>query len=73
MTIFAVACAGIFPLFHVGRVWFAWFLFPAHYYQAVWPNYPFTAGVGRFRRFNLRHGLDPFLVYGDDTRPCDDS
>ncbi len=39
MTIFAVACAGIFPLFHVGRVWFAWFLFPAHYYQAVWPNF----------------------------------
>ncbi|MFP4281914.1 MAG: NrfD/PsrC family molybdoenzyme membrane anchor subunit [Opitutales bacterium] len=39
MTIFAVACAGIFPLFHIGRVWFAWFLFPAHYYQAVWPNF----------------------------------
>lgn len=39
MTIFAVACAGIFPLFHVGRVWLAWFLFPAHYYQAVWPNF----------------------------------
>ena len=39
MTIFAVCCAGIFPLFHVGRVWFAWFLFPTHYYQAVWPNY----------------------------------
>ncbi|NBV39511.1 MAG: hydrogenase, partial [Verrucomicrobia bacterium] len=28
MTIFAVMCAGIFPLFHVGRVWFAWWLFP---------------------------------------------
>ena len=28
MTIFAVVCAGIFPLFHVGRVWFAWWLFP---------------------------------------------
>lgn len=39
MTIFAVACAGIFPLFHIGRVWFGWFLFPAHYYQAVWPNF----------------------------------
>jgi|TARA_B110000037_G_scaffold160420_1_gene181161 molybdopterin-containing oxidoreductase family membrane subunit len=39
MTIFAVACAGIFPLFHVGRVWFAWFLFPAHGYQAIWPNF----------------------------------
>jgi molybdopterin-containing oxidoreductase family membrane subunit len=28
MTIFAVVCAGIFPVFHVGRVWYAWFLFP---------------------------------------------
>jgi molybdopterin-containing oxidoreductase family membrane subunit len=24
MTIFAVMCAGIFPVIHVGRVWFAW-------------------------------------------------
>lgn len=39
MTIFAVACAGIFPLFHVGRVWFAWFLMPVHGYQRVWPNF----------------------------------
>lgn len=39
MTIFAVCCAGIFPLFHVGRVWFAWFLMPVHGYQAVWPNF----------------------------------
>ncbi|KAF0093012.1 MAG: molybdopterin oxidoreductase membrane subunit [Puniceicoccaceae bacterium 5H] len=39
MTIFAVVCAGIFPLFHVGRVWFAWFLTPFHTYQWVWPNF----------------------------------
>ena len=32
MTIFAVMCAGIFPLFHVGRVWFAWWLFPCFLY-----------------------------------------
>ncbi len=24
MTIFAVVCAGIFPVFHVSRVWYAW-------------------------------------------------
>jgi hypothetical protein len=28
MTIFAVMCAGIFPLVHVGRVWYGWWLFP---------------------------------------------
>ena len=28
MTLFAVACAGIYPLFHVGRPWRAYWLFP---------------------------------------------
>ncbi len=28
MTIFAVCCAGIFPLIHMGRPWFAYFIFP---------------------------------------------
>lgn len=39
MTIFAVVCAGIFPLFHVGRVWFAWFLFPLPVANNIWPNF----------------------------------
>ncbi len=39
MTIFAVMCAGIFPLFHVGRIWFAWWLFPLPNAQGVWPNF----------------------------------
>jgi len=29
MTLFAVACAGIYPLVHVGRPWRAYWLFPA--------------------------------------------
>jgi molybdopterin-containing oxidoreductase family membrane subunit len=28
MTIFAVMCAGIFPLIHMGRPWFAYWMFP---------------------------------------------
>ncbi|MCK6548772.1 polysulfide reductase NrfD [Myxococcota bacterium] len=28
MTIFAVACAGLFPILHVGRPWFAYWLVP---------------------------------------------
>lgn len=28
MTIFAVVCAGQFPLIHMGRVWLAFFIFP---------------------------------------------
>ena len=39
MTIFAVMCAGIFPAFHVGRVWFAWFLAPVPNHMAVWQNF----------------------------------
>jgi molybdopterin-containing oxidoreductase family membrane subunit len=42
MTIFAVVCAGIFPVFHVGRVWFAvWpgYLFPMPNANAIWPNF----------------------------------
>jgi molybdopterin-containing oxidoreductase family membrane subunit len=39
MTIFAVVCAGIFPLFHVGRVWLAWWLFPLPTANAIWPNF----------------------------------
>ena len=39
MTIFAVACAGIFPGVHVGRVWFAWMLFPIPNSNAIWPNF----------------------------------
>src|ERR1700676_4777241 len=39
MTIFAVVCAGIFPVFHVGRVWYAWFLFPLPNYNYIWPQF----------------------------------
>lgn len=39
MTIFAVCCAGIFPLFHVGRVWFAWWLFPIPNSNSIWPQF----------------------------------
>lgn len=39
MTIFAVMCAGIFPAFHVGRVWFAWFLAPIPNANAIWQNF----------------------------------
>jgi molybdopterin-containing oxidoreductase family membrane subunit len=28
MTIFAVMCAGLFPLIHMGRIWLAFFIFP---------------------------------------------
>jgi Ni/Fe-hydrogenase subunit HybB-like protein len=39
MTIFAVVCAGIFPVFHVGRVWYAWFLAPLPNSNIIWQNF----------------------------------
>jgi len=39
MTIFAVICAGLFPLFHVGRIWVAWYLFPIPNSNAIWQNF----------------------------------
>ncbi|MSR66661.1 MAG: hydrogenase [Pedosphaera sp.] len=39
MTIFAVMCAGIFPMIHVGRVWFAWWLFPLPNAHSIWPQF----------------------------------
>ena len=39
MTIFAVICAGIFPLIHLGRPWLAFWLFPYPNQRAVWPNF----------------------------------
>ncbi len=38
MTLFAVACAGIFPLIHMGRVWLGYWLFPFPNNMAVWPQ-----------------------------------
>ena len=39
MTLFAVACAGIFPAIHVGRPWLAYWLFPYPNTMGVWPQF----------------------------------
>jgi molybdopterin-containing oxidoreductase family membrane subunit len=39
MTLFAVACAGIFPAVHVGRPWLAYWLFPYPNTMRVWPQF----------------------------------
>jgi Ni/Fe-hydrogenase subunit HybB-like protein len=39
MTIFAVACAGIFPLIHTGRPWLAYWLFPYPNTMGTWPQF----------------------------------
>ncbi len=39
MTIFAVMTAGLFPLIHAGRMWFAYFLLPYPNQRDLWPNF----------------------------------
>src|SRR6195256_161221 len=39
MTLFAVSCAGIFPLIHMGRPWLAYWLFPYPDTMKMWPNF----------------------------------
>lgn len=40
MTIFAVSCAALFPLLHMGRPWLFYWLFPYYpNYMKVWPQF----------------------------------
>jgi Ni/Fe-hydrogenase subunit HybB-like protein len=40
MTIFAVVCAGLYPVFHMGRVWLAFFIFPyPNTRGSLWTNF----------------------------------
>jgi Ni/Fe-hydrogenase subunit HybB-like protein len=39
MTIFAVMTAGLFPLIHLGRSWFAYWLFPYPNQRELWVNF----------------------------------
>ncbi len=39
MTIFAVMCAGLFPLIHVGRPWLAGYLIPYPNQHSLWVNF----------------------------------
>ena len=39
MTIFAVICAGLFPIIHLGRPWLAGYLIPYPNAMNIWPNF----------------------------------
>ncbi len=39
MTIFAAVCAGIFPIIHLGRPWFFYWLFPYPNTMTLWPQF----------------------------------
>jgi molybdopterin-containing oxidoreductase family membrane subunit len=39
MTLFAVSCAGLFPILHLGRPWLAYWLFPIPNTMQYWPQF----------------------------------
>ncbi|MEZ4618500.1 MAG: quinol:electron acceptor oxidoreductase subunit ActD [Caldilineaceae bacterium] len=39
MTLFAVSCAGLFPILHLGRPWLAYWLFPYPNTFDLWPQF----------------------------------
>jgi Ni/Fe-hydrogenase subunit HybB-like protein len=57
MTLFAVACAGLYPLLHTGRPWLGYWLFPYPNTMGIWPQFRSV------RRLDLCHGLGTLLVY----------
>src|SRR4051794_5791363 len=39
MTLFAVVCAGIYPILHLGRPWYLYWMFPYPATMGVWPQF----------------------------------
>ncbi len=71
MTIFAVMCAGLFPLLHLGRPWFFYWLLPYPNTMAPVAAVPQRPGVGRVRGQHVFHRVAVVLVHGHDSRPGD--
>jgi hypothetical protein len=64
MTLFAVMCAGMFPVLHTGRPWLAYWLFPYPEHDGSLAAVPQPAGVGRVRGFDLLHDFAVFWFVG---------
>ncbi len=70
MTLFAVICALLFPLFHTGRPWFAaYWLLPYPSIQGIWPQFKSPLVWDVFAVTHLLHHLAAVLVPGPDPRP----
>src|SRR5690242_4089778 len=77
MTIFAVMTAGLFPLLHLGRPWFFYWLLPYPTRMSVWPQFKSAlpwdvAAVATYFTVSLLFwylGLVPDLATARDTAP----
>ncbi len=71
MTLFAVACAGMYPLLHTGRPWLAYWMFPYSEYDGNVAKISKPFDVGRFCGFDVCDGFGFVLVYRLDSGYCD--
>ena len=77
MTLFAVMQAGIYPLIHLGRPWFAYWLVPYPATMEIWPNFKSAlpwdaAAVSTYFTVSLLFwylGLVPDLAVVRDSAP----
>ena len=71
MTLFAVACAGIFPLLHTRPAVARLLAVPVSEHDGAVAAVPQPADLGRVRGLDLRHGVAAVLVRRPDPRPGD--
>ena len=68
MTLFAVACAGMFPILHLGRPWLAYWLIPYPNTMWLWPQPRSPLIWDVFAVSTYAVGLVAVLVYRTDSR-----
>ena len=70
MTLFAVACAGMFPILHLGRPWLAYWLIPYPNTMWLWPQLrsPLIWDVHSRYPLTRRRCRGHFLVHRADSR-----
>ena len=71
MTIFAVMCAGMFPLLHLGRPWFFYWLLPYPNTMGLWPQFRSALVWDVFAVGTYFTGLADLLVHRHDSRSGD--
>ena len=71
MTLFAVAMAGLFPILHLGRPWFFYWLVPYPDMMNLWPQWRSPLVWDFFAIAHLHHRVAPVLVRRPDPRPGD--
>ncbi len=73
MTLFAVACAGLFPLLHLGRPWVFYWLAAVSRHDGSLAAVALAAGLGCLRGRHVSHRLADVLVHRSHARSRGDA